>query len=94
MACAPTGSGKTAAFLLPIIHSLRGPQKKGFRAVILSPTRELAKQTYRECLKLSDGYDFRIHIIGKINQALTKYGSSSSQKFGECDKYKDFGKNF
>lgn len=81
LACAPTGSGKTAAFLLPIIHSLRGPQKKGFRAVILSPTRELAKQTYRECLKLSDGYDFRIHIIGKINQALTKYGSSSSQKF-------------
>ncbi|KAL6425546.1 hypothetical protein ACFW04_009595 [Cataglyphis niger] len=81
LACAPTGSGKTAAFLLPIIHSLRGPQKKGFRAVILSPTRELAKQTYRECLKLSESYDFRIHIIGKINQALTKYGPSSSQKF-------------
>ncbi|XP_029171199.1 probable ATP-dependent RNA helicase DDX52 [Nylanderia fulva] len=81
LACAPTGSGKTAAFLLPVIHSLRGPQKKGFRAVILSPTRELAKQTYRECLKLSDGYDFRIHIIGKASQALTKYGSSSSQKF-------------
>ncbi|XP_072749178.1 probable ATP-dependent RNA helicase DDX52 [Anoplolepis gracilipes] len=81
LACAPTGSGKTAAFLLPIIHSLQGPQKKGFRAVILSPTRELAKQTYRECLKLSEGYDFRIHIIGKINQALTKYGPSSSQKF-------------
>lgn len=81
LACAPTGSGKTAAFLLPVIHSLRGPQKKGFRAIILSPTRELAKQTYRECLKLSDGYDFRIHIIGKANQALTKYGSSSSQKF-------------
>ncbi|KYN27282.1 PREDICTED: probable ATP-dependent RNA helicase DDX52 [Trachymyrmex cornetzi] len=81
LACAPTGSGKTAAFLLPIIHSLRGPQKKGFRAVILNPTRELAKQTYRECLKLSDGCDFRIHIISKINQALTKYGPSSSQKF-------------
>lgn len=94
MACAPTGSGKTAAFLLPVIHSLRGPQKKGFRAIILSPTRELAKQTYRECLKLSDGYDFRIHIIGKANQALTKYGSSSSQKFGECGRCKDFDRNF
>ncbi|XP_011866410.1 PREDICTED: probable ATP-dependent RNA helicase DDX52 isoform X2 [Vollenhovia emeryi] len=81
LACAPTGSGKTAAFLLPIIYSLRGPQKKGFRAVILSPTRELAKQTYRECLRLSDGYDFRIHIINKVNQALTNYGPSSSQKF-------------
>ncbi|KAL6256289.1 hypothetical protein P5V15_012405 [Pogonomyrmex californicus] len=81
LACAPTGSGKTAAFLLPIIHHLRGPQKKGFRAIILSPTRELAKQTYRECLRLSDGCDFRIHIISKANQALTKYGPSSSQKF-------------
>nr|XP_012235584.1 PREDICTED: probable ATP-dependent RNA helicase DDX52 [Linepithema humile]XP_012235585.1 PREDICTED: probable ATP-dependent RNA helicase DDX52 [Linepithema humile] len=81
LACAPTGSGKTAAFLLPIIHTLRGPQKKGFRAVILSPTRELAKQTYRECLRLNEGFDFRIHIISKVNQALTKYGPSSSQKF-------------
>lgn len=82
MACAPTGSGKTAAFLLPIIHHLGGPQRKGFRAVILCPTRELAKQTYRECVRLSEGYNFRIHIISKINQALNKYGPNSSQKFG------------
>lgn len=81
LACAPTGSGKTAAFLLPIIHSLRAPQRKGFRAVVLSPTRELAKQTYRECLRLSDDYDFKIHIISKVKQGLTKYGPSSSQKF-------------
>lgn len=81
LACAPTGSGKTAAFLLPIIHHLGGPQKKGFRAVILSPTRELAKQTYRECLRLAQGFDFRVHIISKVNQALDKYGPKSSQKF-------------
>lgn len=81
LACAPTGSGKTAAFLVPIIHHLSGPKRKGFRAVILSPTRELAKQTYRECLRLSEGYDFRVHIISKINQALNKYGPKSSQKF-------------
>ena len=82
MACAPTGSGKTAAFLLPIIHHLKGPQNKGFRAVILNPTRELAKQTHKECVRLSEGYNFRIHIINKINQALTKYGPKSSKKFG------------
>lgn len=82
LACAPTGSGKTAAFLLPIIHHLKGPQKQGFRAVIISPTRELAKQTYRECLKLSEGRNFRVHIISKVNQALEKYGPKSSQKFG------------
>lgn len=81
LACAPTGSGKTAAFLLPIINHLKGPQKEGFRAIILSPTRELAKQTYRECLRLSESYGFRIHIISKINQALSQYGPKSSQKF-------------
>ncbi|KAK2582577.1 hypothetical protein KPH14_004865 [Odynerus spinipes] len=81
LASAPTGSGKTAAFLLPIIHHLKGPQRDGFRAIVLSPTRELAKQTYRECLRLSESYGFRIHIISKVNQALSKYGPKSSQKF-------------
>lgn len=44
LACAPTGSGKTAAFLLPIMHHLKEHKKKGYRALILAPTRELAKQ--------------------------------------------------
>lgn len=44
MACAPTGSGKTAAFLIPVLHYLREPRNNGFRALILAPTRELAKQ--------------------------------------------------
>lgn len=83
LACAPTGSGKTAAFLVPMIHQLNGPQKKGFRAVIVSPTRELAKQTYRECLRLGEGRGFRVHIISNVNQAMSKYGTKSSQKFGE-----------
>ena len=44
MACAPTGSGKTAAFVIPVLHHLREPRNQGFRAVLLAPTRELAKQ--------------------------------------------------
>ena len=44
MACAPTGSGKTAAFVIPVLHHLREPRNQGFRAVLLTPTRELAKQ--------------------------------------------------
>ncbi|XP_069683792.1 probable ATP-dependent RNA helicase DDX52 isoform X1 [Periplaneta americana] len=81
LACAPTGSGKTAAFLVPLIHHLGGPRKLGFRAVIVSPTRELASQTYRECVRLSEGTGLRCHIISKTSQAVNKFGPQSSQKF-------------
>ncbi len=44
LACAMTGSGKTAAFLLPIFHRLIGKKRGATRALILTPTRELAAQ--------------------------------------------------
>jgi ATP-dependent RNA helicase RhlE len=44
LACAETGSGKTAAFLLPILHQLIGKPRGVTRALVLSPTRELAQQ--------------------------------------------------
>jgi ATP-dependent RNA helicase RhlE len=44
LACAMTGSGKTAAFLLPILHRLIGKPRGTTRALILTPTRELAAQ--------------------------------------------------
>ena len=44
LACAMTGSGKTAAFLLPIIQRLLATPRRGTRALILTPTRELAAQ--------------------------------------------------
>jgi len=44
MACAPTGSGKTLAFVLPLLHHLREPRSGGVRALVLSPTKELAEQ--------------------------------------------------
>ncbi|XP_072309182.1 ATP-dependent RNA helicase DDX54 [Eucyclogobius newberryi] len=48
VAMARTGSGKTAAFLIPMFEKLKGPQAKtGARALILSPTRELALQTMK-----------------------------------------------
>src|SRR6202158_6027567 len=44
LACAMTGSDKTAAFVLPILHRLM-PKRRGItRALILTPTRELAAQ--------------------------------------------------
>jgi len=44
MACAPTGSGKTLAFVIPLLRHLQRPCTGGVRALVLSPTRELAEQ--------------------------------------------------
>jgi ATP-dependent RNA helicase RhlE len=44
LACAATGSGKTAAFLLPILHQLIDRPRGTTRALVLAPTRELALQ--------------------------------------------------
>ena len=47
LACAMTGSGKTAAFVLPILHRLMGKKRGVTRALIITPTRELAAQVAR-----------------------------------------------
>lgn len=54
LALASTGSGKTAAFVLPILHHLSN-DPYGIYAVILTPTRELAKQIYEQVLALGAG---------------------------------------
>ncbi|KAI3447615.1 hypothetical protein Pfo_004280 [Paulownia fortunei] len=64
-ACAPTGSGKTFAFVCPILMKLKHASKDGVRAVILCPTRELAGQTARECKKLAKGKKFYIKLMTK-----------------------------
>ena len=47
LACAATGSGKTAAFGLPILHRLMGKPRRTTRALILTPTRELVRADRR-----------------------------------------------
>ncbi|EDO37347.1 predicted protein, partial [Nematostella vectensis] len=81
LCCAPTGSGKTAAFILPILHMLKGPKKSGFRAVVVSPTRELAQQIYREFCHLAKGCAFRIHVLTKANASTNTFGAKSSKRF-------------
>src|SRR4029079_8424578 len=44
LACAMTGSGKTAAFPLPILNKLISRQRRTTRALVITPTRELAVQ--------------------------------------------------
>ncbi|HEY8176659.1 MAG TPA: DEAD/DEAH box helicase, partial [Gemmatimonadaceae bacterium] len=48
LACAMTGSGKTAAFVLPILHKLLAKPRGTTRALIVTPTRELAAQVLQE----------------------------------------------
>jgi ATP-dependent RNA helicase RhlE len=55
LACAMTGSGKTVAFLLPILHHLIGRPRGTTRALVLTPTRELAAQI------LEDLNDLAVH---------------------------------
>src|SRR4029077_12644223 len=51
--CAMTGSGKTAAFLLPILHRLIGKPRGVTRALVLTPTRELAAQIVADLTDLA-----------------------------------------
>ncbi|MCL7985473.1 MAG: DEAD/DEAH box helicase, partial [marine benthic group bacterium] len=44
LACAQTGSGKTAAFLLPVLHQIMQQPGRKTRALVVTPTRELAAQ--------------------------------------------------
>ena len=58
LASAETGSGKTAAFLLPIMHKLLPMQRGATRALVVAPTRELAAQIaehFREIVLLFKG---------------------------------------
>jgi ATP-dependent RNA helicase RhlE len=48
LACAQTGSGKTAAFLLPILNKLIDKPRGTTRALVLAPTRELAAQIHED----------------------------------------------
>ncbi|MGI8548141.1 MAG: DEAD/DEAH box helicase [Gemmatimonadaceae bacterium] len=53
LACAATGSGKTAAFLLPILHQLIDRPRGTTRALIVTPTRELAAQIVEDLNELA-----------------------------------------
>lgn len=72
VATAQTGTGKTLAFLLPLIQSLAKPESKtasGIQALILAPTRELALQIQETALKLTPGLNLRSAVVvGGMNE--------------------------
>ena len=61
-----TGSGKTGAFLLPILHGIN-PSKSVTQALILVPTRELAKQVAAEAQVLSGGECSVLEVYGGVS---------------------------
>jgi ATP-dependent RNA helicase DDX52/ROK1 len=74
LAIAPTGSGKTLSFALPIITKLGS--HKNTRALVLGPTKELAKQLYREFVMMSQGTDLVIHNISKKSPESSTWETS------------------
>ncbi len=63
VATAGTGSGKTAAFLLPLLNRLHANKTTGVSALILAPTRELAAQIGHEFELLSRNHRLRAVVI-------------------------------
>ena len=62
LALASTGSGKTAAFCLPMLNRL-SLDPYGIYAVIVSPTRELAKQIHQQVLALGSSYNVESALV-------------------------------
>lgn len=62
---AETGSGKTAAFLLPALHHLLTipATHAGTRALVLAPTRELARQIFQQCRQLCEFSDLQAGLV-------------------------------
>jgi ATP-dependent RNA helicase RhlE len=68
LACAMTGSGKTAAFVLPILHRLAAGRRGATRALVLTPTRELAAQIEEHARTLGRHAGIRVAVvIGGVN---------------------------
>ena len=64
VATAQTGTGKTLAFVLPLLEALNAnPLPKGVRAVVLTPTRELAIQIDEVYNRLAQGTGIRAAVV-------------------------------
>jgi ATP-dependent RNA helicase RhlE len=64
MAGAQTGTGKTAAFALPILQKLMAklPENRPVRALVLTPTRELAQQVYKNFVGYAENTELNIAV--------------------------------
>jgi len=71
LGCAQTGTGKTAAFALPILQLLSKPENKtqGIKALVLAPTRELALQIHESFKAYGNNMNLKYALIfGGVSQ--------------------------
>ena len=59
---APTGSGKTLGFVLPVLNALSTRQVRRLRALIILPSRDLASQVYQVFERYTHGSDLRVGL--------------------------------
>ena len=64
IASASTGTGKTAAFLIPVLQQMAGTEDEGLQVLVLTPTRELALQIDEQALAL--GYHARVSSVAVV----------------------------
>ncbi|MGE5395500.1 MAG: DEAD/DEAH box helicase [Candidatus Saccharibacteria bacterium] len=74
LACAQTGTGKTAAFMLPILHHLAEEENYDLSTLIIVPTRELAIQIHQQI----QGFAYFLHI-----NSVTVYGGRDGSDWDE-----------
>lgn len=60
---APTGSGKTLAFVLPVIQMIKKYSVKKIRALVILPTKDLARQVFGAFKTYSEGTNIDICLI-------------------------------
>jgi superfamily II DNA/RNA helicase len=74
LACAQTGTGKTAAFVLPILNKIYGKEDSSINTLILVPTRELAVQIEQEI----QGFSYFVSV-----GSMALYGGGDGQKWDD-----------
>lgn len=75
--CAQTGTGKTAAYLLPVLHNIINNPVKGINTIIIAPTRELALQIAQQI----EGFGYFLSV-----STLALYGGTSGMEWEQQKK--------
>ncbi|EPX74431.1 ATP-dependent RNA helicase Rok1 [Schizosaccharomyces octosporus yFS286] len=84
LACAPTGSGKTIAYLFPILYSLQSHVEGGYRALIIAPTKDLCEQIYKQAKRLTTNSSIHVTELNKSNEKIQEKSPQLREKYDIC----------